>query len=170
MCDPVSLGLIAAATFAVGAASDISQYMGEKQAYKVNQQVANLNYANNANIIQQKRVQLDQEKSEKAVDTAITTVRAEGAVSAAAGSMGLSSSSIVQAINADMFGIGRQFTADETNDQNQRLQLANELSGADIERRGKIASVSKPGLGTLGIAIAGDAVKGVGTYVSMGGT
>jgi N-acyl-D-aspartate/D-glutamate deacylase len=166
MCDPISIG---AATFLVGAGQTISSYLGQQAAYKENKVAANLNYANQHDILEQRRVQLDQQKSENALDTAIATVRAQGEVAAAAGSMGLSSSSIVQALNADMFGIGRQAMAEDTNDQNQRIQLSNELRGAEISRVSQIGKVTKPGLLDLGLGLAGDALKGVGSYSNAGG-
>lgn len=166
MCDPVTL---AVATFAVGAGQQITQYMGEQAAYKANKVAANLNYANQSDIIGQKKVQLDQEHSEKAVDTAIATVKAQGEVSASAATLGMSSASIVGALNADMFGIGRQFSTETANDQNQRLQLSNEQRGAAISRESQIMQVSKPGLLDLGLGIASSALKGASAYSTAGG-
>lgn len=166
MCDPVSIGL---ATFAVGAAQQGVEFLGERQAYKANKVAANLNYANQSDIISQKRVQLDQEHSENALDTAIATVKAQGSVAASAASMGMSSASIVGALNADMFGIGRQAGAEQANDNNQRLQLANEARGAAISRESQIMSVAKPGLLNLGIGFASSALKGAGAYSTAGG-
>jgi hypothetical protein len=166
MCDPATL---AAVTFAVGAGQQVSQYVGEKQAYKANKVAANLNYANQHDILGQKRIQLDQQNSENALDTAIATVKAEGEVAASAASLGMSSASIVGALNADMFGIGRQYSAEQTNDQNQRVQLANEARGAAISRESQIMSVSKPGLLDLGLGIGAAALKGAGAYTTAGG-
>lgn len=166
MCDPIT---IAAATFAVGAAQQVSQYAGEKQAYAANKTAANLNFANQQDILGQKRVQLDQQRSENALDTAIATVKAQGSVAASAASMGMSSASIVGALNADMFGIGRQYSAEQTNDQNQRLQLANESRGAAISRESQIMQVSKPGLADLALGIGGAALKGASAYSTAGG-
>lgn len=166
MCDPMTM---AAATFAVGAVQQVTQYAGEKQAYSANKVAANLNYANQSDILGQKRVELDQQKSENALDTAIATVQAQGSVAASAASLGMSSASIVGALHADMFGIGRQAGAENTNDQNQRLQLANEQRGADLTRVSQIASVSKPGLLDLGLGIGAAALKSVGTYSTLGG-
>ena len=166
MCDPIT---IAAATFAVGAGQAVSGYFGAQEAYKANKQAANLSAAYQHDVIQQKSIQLDQEKSEKALDTAIATVRAQGQVAASASAMGVAPSSIVGAINADMFGIGRQAMADETNDRNARLQLSNELRGAEIERVSKINSVAKPGVLDLALGIAGAGLKGVDAYSTAGG-
>jgi N-acyl-D-aspartate/D-glutamate deacylase len=167
MCDPLS---IAAVTFAVGAGQQVSQYVGEKQAYSANKTAANLNFANQHDILQQKHIQLDQQNSENALDTAIATVKAQGEVAASAASLGMSSSSIVGALNADMFGIGRQYSAEQTNDQNQRVQLANESRGAEIARNSQIAAVAKPNLLNLGLGIGGAALKGASAYSSAGGT
>lgn len=166
MCDPITM---AAATFAVGAGQAISSYVGQKQAYKANVVASNLNFANQYNIEQQKHGELDQQKSENAFDTAIATVRAQGSVAAGAASMGLSQGSIVQALNADSFGIGRQAGAEDTNDANQRVQLSNELQGADIERQSQISKVSKPGLADLALGIGAAGLKGASAYTSAGG-
>lgn len=166
MCDPVSLGI---ATAALGVGQSVSAFIGGRQAYAVNKEVANLNYANQRDIIDQKRVQLDQNKSENAVDTAIASVKAQGEVAASAASMGLSSSSIAQALNSDMFGIGRQVEAESVNDQNQRLQLANEQRGAAVEREAQIASKSRPGALDLALSIGSDALKGASAYSTAGG-
>jgi hypothetical protein len=166
MCDPLS---IAAVTFAVGAGQQVSQYVGEKQAYSANKTAANLNFANQHDILQQKHIQLDQQNSENALDTAIATVKAQGEVAASAASLGMSSSSIVGALNADMFGIGRQYSAEQTNDQNQRVQLANESRGAEIARNSQIMSVSKPEPPTSAWASEAAALKGAGAYTTAGG-
>lgn len=166
MCDPVSM---AVATFAVGAGQTIAQYEGDKAAYNVNKTMANLNYANTSNVIVDKRVQLDEAKSENAVDTAIASIKAQGEVAAGAASMGLSGASISHALNADAFGIGRQWEAQDVNDQNQRLQLANEQYGAAISRESQIASKSKPGVLNLALGLGGDALKAAGAYTTAGG-
>lgn len=167
MCDPATI--IAGATLALGVGSTVSSYMGQRQQITVDRQVSNLNFAQQSNIISQKKIQLDQGKSEDAFDTAIATVRAQGAVAAGAANQGLSGASIIQAVNADMFGIGRQVEAQNINDENQRIQLANELAGADLTRRSEIASKKKPGALDLALGIGGDVLKGVSAYTTAGG-
>lgn len=166
MCDPVTM---AAVTFAVGAGQAVMSHVGQNQAYAANKTAANLNYAQDRQAVGAQAVELDQERSEKALDTAVSTVKAQGEVSASAADMGLSSGSLIHAINADMFGIGRQEMSDLTNDQNSRLQLSRQLEGASITRQTTINSMRKSsGLDLiLGVAKAG--VSAAGAYNSAGG-
>lgn len=166
MCDPISIGAVTAA-LSVGQA--VLSYEGQRQAYNVNEDAANLNYAQEINVNEQKRVQLDAERSEKAFDTAITAAQAEGRIAASASERGLGSSSIIQAINADMFGIGRQASVEGLNDQNARNQLALERGGAEISRASSINSMQKPGALSLVLGVGQGVMKGVNAYTGSGG-
>ena len=136
MCNPAIA--IGAATAALSIGQSVTQYAGQNAAAKQNEQIANLNYANQEQTIAQKAVQLDQEKSERTFDSAISSIQSQGAIANSASDQGLGASSIVQAINAGQFGIGRQDSVADINDQNARQQLGNESAGADITRRSTI--------------------------------
>lgn len=140
MCDPLTIA--AAATLALGVGSAVTEHIGTNQAYHANELAANLNFAQDTNVINQKAVQLDQEKSETAFDTAITAAQAQGALSASAADMGLGAPSIAQQLHSDMFGIGRQAGVADLNDANARAQLAQEQKGAEMSRQSQI--ISKP--------------------------
>lgn len=150
MCNPVLIG-VAVAALSVGSA--VVEHVGTNQAYAANKQGANLNYANQREVIQQKAVQLDQEKSETAFDTAIATAQAQGSIAASASDQGLGAPSIAQALHADMFGIGRQQSLADLNDSNARAQLANERKGADITRQTTINSKPRSGAAQLGLGV-----------------
>lgn len=135
MCPPV----IAAATSALAIGGEVMNYVGQNQLYHANMTAANLNYAQAKETADQKYVQLDQAKSENAVDTAITAAQAGGAIAASASDQGLGNQSIVGAINAAQFGIGRQATTEDINDSNARQQVSRDLTGAEINRQSQIA-------------------------------
>ncbi len=161
MCDPISIG---AATAALAVGTAVADHVGTNQAYEANRQAANYNYANDLTTLGQKRVELDQQKSENAFDTAIATARENGRIAASAGDQGLGSSSIVQQLNSGMFGIGRQAGAEDLNDRNTRIQLAQETTGADIRRQSQINSKSR----SSGVQLALGVGKGVLSGVNAG--
>jgi cell division protein FtsL len=144
-------------------------YVGQKQAYSSNVTASNLTAANEYNILEQKRVQVDQERSESALDTAIAAAQSQGRITASASEQGLSNTSLIQALNADMFGIGRQASIESANDQNQRNQLSNESQGVELDRRARIASVSKPSGLSLVLGIGQGALGGISAYQGAGG-
>jgi hypothetical protein len=166
MCGPLAVGGLSA-LLAVG--QTVSGYIGQKQAYNSNVIASNLTAANESNILDQKRVQIDQERSESVLDTAITAAESQGRISASASERGLSNTSLIQALNADMFGIGRQASIESANDQNQRNQLSNEKQGVELDRRSRIASVSKPSGLSLVLGIGQGALGGISAYQGAGG-
>lgn len=164
MCNPA---FIAAGQAALSIGQQAVQFIGQKQQAHVARTYANLNYANRYNIVQQQSGQLDQEHSEKALDSAIVAAQAGGRISASSADLGYSGASLEQAINADLFGIGRQESADAVNERNARTQLGNELTGARIERASTIAR--NPGPSTAGLVLGiGKSVLDAGSsYASM---
>jgi hypothetical protein len=154
MCSPMALAA-AAAALAIG--GEVSKFVGQNQAAAANKQAANINYGRTIQATNDKAVQLDQAKSENAVDTAITSIQSEGRIAASASEQGLAPTSIVQALNANQFGIGRNVVAEDINDENARKQLTAQREGAQMTRYSQIASVPKgsvTGL-VLGIGKAG---------------
>lgn len=166
MCGPIAVAGLSAA-LALG--QTVSGYVGQRQAFNANQTAANLTSANERNILEQQRVQLDQEKSESAFDTAIAAAQSQGRISASASEQGLSNSSLIGALNADMFGIGRAASIESANDQNARNQIATQSTGIELDRRSRIASVSKPSGLSLALGIGGAALSGVNGFTSAGG-
>ncbi len=163
MCDPVSIG-VATATLAVG--SNLASAAGQNKLSSANAQAANLTYANQHNTLAQEAVQLDQERSEKAFDTAVTSIKSEGEIAASATDQGLSATSITQALNASMFGIGREASVDDINDENQRQQLANQDRGNQINRQAQINRVPKAGLLSTALGVGQGILSGVNAGVS----
>ena len=166
MCDPATIGLV---TFGLGALQTGLSYVGQNQAAKANEKSANLTAANEFNTRQQQATELDQAKSERAVDTAITTAQSEGAISASASERGLGSQSLIQSLNASMFGIGRNASIEDLNDQNQRVQLGNEATGSEIRRQSRINSVQKGNPLSLVLGVGGAALSGATAYSNAGG-
>lgn len=149
MCDPITATAVATAALSVGQA--VATHVGTNQAYHANEKAANYNYANDLTTLEQKRVELDQNRSENAFDTAIATAKEQGRIAASASDQGLGAVSIVGALNAGMFGIGRNAEVEDINDSNARLQLAQERTGADIRRQSQINS--KPRSSALQLAL-----------------
>lgn len=167
MCDPT---MIAAATTALSVGQKVLAYQGQSQQAASARTVAGLNFANRSNIVAQQSTQLDQERSEKALDTAITSVRTQGTISASASDLGYGPSSLISALNADEFGIGRIVAVDEVNDRNSRLPLSNELTGANIERVSAIARNPKPSKLGLAIGLGQSLTQGASDYKNLGGS
>lgn len=161
MCDPLTLG-IATATLAVGQVA--MQAIGQNQLADSTRQAANLNYAEASNTAQQKAMQLDQEKSQTAEDTAIATARSQGAIANSASAQGLGAASISSAIHADMFGIGRQQSLADLNDTNARAQLAQEARGAAISRDTAIASAPKASVLGVGVGLGSAVLSGFNSF------
>lgn len=161
MCAPIA---IAAATAALSVGSAVVQHIGTNQAYQANKLAANFNYANDLQNLGQKRVELDQERSENAFDTAIATAKEQGRIAASATDQGLAPTSIVQQLNASMSGIGRQAGVEDTNDQNARIQLAQEATGADIRRQSQINSKPRSSGIQLALGVGQGVLSGFNAY------
>lgn len=163
MCDPVSIGI---ATFALGTAQAVSTHVGMNAAYEANRQAANYNYARDVEAANRQDSQLQQEHSQQVLDTAIAGLKARGDISASAADMGLAPSSISHQINAAMFGLGRQATIEDKNFSNQRIEIANSRTDADIKRQSQINSKSKSNAAMLALGIGSSALQGVNSYNS----
>lgn len=163
MCDPVTIGV---ATFALSAASTSLEHIGTNQAYHANKDAANYSYARDMDAIGRQDSQLQQERSNEAMDTAIAALKARGDISASASDMGLSSNSIVSSLNASMFGIGRSAVIEEKNFTNQRIELANSRTDAEIRRQNQINSKPRSGLLQLALGIGDAALSGAGATSS----
>lgn len=161
MCDPVTIG---AATLALSGLETVSAYVGGRQAAEANRQTANYNYAREQDAIGRQDIQLQKENSQKAFDTAITTAAARGKIAASAADRGLAPSSLVSQINAQMFGIGRQVDAEQTNFNQQRQQLSENRVDAAIRRDSQIASMPKPTAASLVIGLGKAGLSGANAY------
>lgn len=164
MCNPA---ILAVATFALSAAEQVTSYIGAKGAYKSNEEAANIQFGRDQDAISRQSTQLSQEKAEKGFDTAIASLAAEGQIAASASESGLGRTSIVGALNAAQFGIGRQVTADDKNYMNQRLALGESRVDADVRRQARINSVAKPSALSLVIGLGQSAVGAASSYKSM---
>lgn len=160
MCEPT---LIAAATFALGATEAVSSYVGQNQLHRQATQTANYNFAREQDALTRQDTQLQQERSEAALDTAIATARAQGAISASASDFGTAPSSLAHQLNASLFGIGRQVTLDDINFRNQRRELQERRTDAEIRRQNTIAAHPSASSASL---LLGLGKAGLGAYKS----
>lgn len=166
MCDPISM---AAATTAVSATSAIMGFQGQNQQAALNQQEANLGYAQSANEAGEQAVQIDQQQSENTMNAVINRVSAQGRISASAASMGGGAESTAAQANAAAFAAGRQLSVENINSAGQRLQVQNELISADDKRRSQIASVQKASPLSLVLGLAKAGLSGASAFGSAGG-
>ncbi len=150
MCDPVTIGAL---TAVLGATEAVTSYVGGRQASEANRQAANFNYAREQDAIGRQDVQLQQENSQKAFDTAITSASERGKIAVSAAEGGLAPSSMISQLNAGMFGIGRSRDAELTNLTNTRNQLSENRVDAAIKRDTQIASMPKPTVASLVIGV-----------------
>lgn len=158
MCDPVSIGI---ATFALGTAQTVSTYVGMNQQYEANRQAANYNFAREREAINRQDSQLQQERSQQVLDTAIAGLKARGDISASAADMDLAPSSISHQLNAAMFGLGRQATIEEKNFRNQRTELSSNRTDAELRRQSQINSKAKSNVAMLALGVGNAALSGV---------
>lgn len=161
MCDPVTIGI---ATAAIAGLQQVSSYVGQNQMASANRQAANYNYAREREAIGRQDVQLQQENSEAAFDTAITSAGERGKIAVSAAENGLAPSSLVSQLNAGMFGIARQRSAELTNLTNRRVALADSRTDAALRRDSQIASKPKATVASLVIGLGSAAVQGVNAH------
>lgn len=166
MCDPVSL---TAATFAISAATTGLAFQGQREQAKGARTAANLSYAQGQNELGQRNVQIDAQQSENTVQALINAAAERGAISASASDMGMSASTTKRLENAAANEAGRGLSIQDLNSDNQRLQSANLSIGQNIERDSTVRANKGPGLASLALGIAGDAVGAAGTYSKLGG-
>lgn len=162
MCDPVTIS--AAALFALQAGSQVAGHIGTNQAYKANQQAANYSFARDTEAINRQDAQLQAENSERSFDTAIAIAKDQGAIAASAATQGLAAGSIASQLNAGMFGIGRQATAEDVNFRNQRQEVANSRTDAELRRQNQINSRPRSGALQLALGIGEAAASSYSSY------
>lgn len=165
MCDPLTIS--AAAMFALGTAESVMTHVGTNQAYKANKEAANYSFARDTDAINRQDAQIQAENSERTFDTAIAIAKDQGAIAASASSRGgLSGSSIASQLNAGMFGVGRQATAEDINFRNQRTEIANSRTDAELRRQNQINSKPRSGALQLGLGIAKAGASAYQSYSS----
>lgn len=167
MCDPVSMG---AASAGMGAVQSVMGFMGQTQAARSNAQAANASYMNTYNSEQQQASQVDRRQSENTVTSMINAAAARGRVSASASSMGADAASTTQMVNAADFDVGRALSIEDVNSEDQRVQIGQQLTNANIERQSQINQVVKPSPFSLITNLGADAIQGAGQALKLTGT
>lgn len=166
MCDPVSLSLVSAG---IGVATSVATFTGQQKAYHDNQTAANLTYANTSNSIARKATQIDAQQSESVFDNAVKSAADDSSVVASASDSGLSPNALVHSLNTVDFGNARAATLADINAQNQRIQLGQDQTDANIRRVSQINSVQKGSPVSLLLGIAGSAASAGSQYHQLGG-
>lgn len=167
MCDPVT---IAAATFAVSAASSVMGFEGETQRAHLNANAANMQGANTYNALEQQRGQIDAQQSENTVSALIERAKARGAISASASSIGTGGSTATALETAADNQAGRALSIENLNSDNQRLQVRNQIQASDIQRQNKINSVLAPSPLSLVLGLAKAGLQSASAFTSAGGS
>lgn len=160
---------MAATTAATSGASAIFGFMGQNQQAKLNQETANLGYAQSFNQAQEQATQISQQQSENTMNAVINRVAAQGHISASAAAMGAGAESTGAQENAASFTAGRQLSVEDINSQSQRLQVQNEMTSADLRRRSQIASVQPASPLSLILGLAKAGMQGISSFAGMGG-
>jgi len=169
MCDPVSLGI---ATAAMAATQSVASYVGMQQAYSANVEAANLGYANTQNSLMQENRQAGDKFSQQSLDSAIAAAKSQGQIANVESIQGGASSSVIQNINASMFGIGRQTAAEGANYADTREQIMQGNVDSQLKRESQINSVPQANPVSLILGLGSAAASGASTYqkqVQMGG-
>jgi hypothetical protein len=166
VCDPLSL---AAASTAVSGASSVMGFVGQGQAAAANARSANYAYAGTYDTEQQREAQIDQQQAGNTVQAAIDRTVAEGRVSASASSFGGDRQTAIGEVNSVANQNERALGTENINSENQRTQVATDLTGAELERQSQINRVQPESPLALGVGLAGDAAQGAATYSKLGG-
>lgn len=166
MCDPISL---ASAGTAVAGGKSILSFLGQNAASAANTRAANLSYANTSNQLAQRSSQIDAQESQNTVQAMIDRVTAQGRISASASSMGSDTATTTREGSAANFSVGRALGIEDTNSQNQRQDVGNQLDNAFYARQTQENQVLPGNPISLALGLGGDAVGGAGDYLKLGG-
>lgn len=161
MCTPLALGI---ASFAVGAAQNVAQFVGQRQQSKANEAAARDAWRIDQNQITKRQMQEENalRQKQEAQNIEEAEVRASAAVGAIQGGVsGISVDNII----AD---IGRQASRNRlTEEENYRMvasQLQTQRQQVSANAITRINSVPRPSPLSLVAGIAGNALDGVNTY------
>ncbi len=166
MCGPLAL---AGASMALGIGQSAMQFMGQNAAYAANERAANEQYAATSNAVSQQAEQVNAKQSEDTLTNAVAAAQGYGRIAASATTMGAGPSSAGNAMNAEGVTAGRRQGITDLNANNARMQLGQELKGADLRRVSTINSVQPGNIASLALGIAGSAMGGGRTYYASGG-
>jgi hypothetical protein len=164
MCNPL---LLAAGTFAVSAASTMSQVKGQQQMFQQNAQLANQNAVRMYADTNQRMIQEQQSATLNKMDLARDARAARATAAAGAGESGVSGLS-VDALMREFYGREASYT-DRVDHQTDwtMLQMNNEMRGIQAQAKDRINSVQRPNFFDAGLRIAGAGLGATGTYYDM---
>ncbi len=166
MCDPVSIGLT---TAAVSAGSAIVGFIGESQQAKAARRADRINYAGDYNALADKGVQTSAAASEDRFQSYIESLKAQGRVSASAGSLGIGAQTAQQLTRAETGDITREAAISDLNYKNAQQQNQTENVSAYRAEQSRLAAHKGPTPGELVIGLAKSGLKGVSAYSGAGG-
>lgn len=170
MCDPTGgLLTMSVASALIGVGTAYTGFKAQQQMAVDNAAAANLQYAREREAFSARSSEMDQQRTENALDRAIEARAAEGRIAASGAERGLSGASIATQLNVADVGAGRAFAIDALNFDNAREQLSRDIVGADITRQSQIASVPKPSSASLLLGVGSGVLQGANTYGSLGG-
>lgn len=167
MCDPVS---IAVATAGISAGTAALSFSAAGQQAKGARQAAGINYGQTYNAEADRSNQISAQRSENHVDATIAKLKAQGRISAAAGSLGLADATVAAAGNAAGFEVGRDASIRDLNSENSQAQVLRDLTAAGSARDASISANQGPSSLELLFGLAKAGLKGVNAYQSAGGT
>lgn len=166
MCDPLTL---AAISTAVGVASSVGQYEGQKDLRHSTVLAANEQYAQTYNAVEAEAGQTNVQQSEADVTNAATAAQRFGRIAASASSIGLGATTGGSLETAAGVTSAREKAITDINATFQRQQEGNELEGANLRRTSTINSVPAPNGLTLLTSLGGSLLQGASSYYAAGG-
>lgn len=162
MCEPTTIAL---ATMAIGAASSISAYAGQRQMAKQNKRFANLDKAQKWNVREMQRVQSDQKNAEERLSLAVQAAQSFGRIANA----GLGAQTFQAYRNASAVAASRSKGQQSLNFRFYQQQVEVQKRSDEIARQNQIGQVPNPTLASLGLNLGKSALSAGTDYYAMGG-
>ncbi|WP_448955725.1 virion core protein, T7 gp14 family [Labrys neptuniae] len=174
MCDPITLGI---ASFAIGAASSVANYMGQQSAADAQNQMYEANRKNAVAAYEEKALGLGQRQAQEMdaaaadkFDTALEARAARATTSVAADQNGVAGAT-VDGLLRDMYAQeGRYGGRVDTNTDWSMAQIQQDKKSASYQTVSQVNSVprgQKPSFMNLGLQIAGAGLNATSTYLDL---
>lgn len=163
MCEPTTIAL---ATMALGMASSVATYAGQRQMAETNRRYANQEKAQKWNVREMQRVQSDQKASEDRLSLAVQAAQSFGRIANA----GLGAQTFQAYRNASANAANRSKAQTDLNFRFYNQQVEVQKRSDEIARVSQINQVPNPTLAALGLNLGKSAVSAGTDYYMMGGS
>ena len=158
MCEPVST--LTAASMAIGAASSIAAFVGQKQSADRQSDAAQQAYDSSVSQIRNQQTQETQQAAEQMSERARQAMIETGHLNALAADSGTNGGgSNDRVANEANFNAGQDIAAMQNNASSAQRQLAMQASGAYSQAVSRDAAIQQPSLIGTGLQIAGSTLS-----------